>query len=326
MSAPKISVVVRCCNEAKHIGRLLYGIFEQTEKNLEVVIVDSGSSDDTIEVAQSFPVTTICTIAPEEFSFGHALNVGCEKANGEILVFASAHVYPIHQEWLANLTRPFDNPKVALTYGRQTVDEYSKYSEKRILSKWFPEHSILVQRNPFCNNANAAIRKSLWEQFPYDESLTGLEDLDWAKRIIGQGYHLSYVADAEIVHIHEETFRAIFNRYYRESIVFFNIFPEQVFRIRDFLCLWLLNTGSDYIHALQEGVLAKHITQIPYFRLMQFWGTYRGSVQRDPISAALRQRFYYPTQLDYDHKSKHSRAWTPDRARKINYEAKGYAR
>ncbi len=94
--------------------------------------------------------------------------------------------------------------------------------------------------------------------------------------------------------MHNEKYSGIFNRYYRESIVFYRMFPEQKFHLRDFMWLWLLNTSHDYVHALREKKLMRNILQIPLFRLMQFWGTYRGYVQRDPVTASLRRRFYYP--------------------------------
>ena len=296
MNRPLISVVIRCCNEQEHIGRLLTGIFEQSIKDIEVIVVDSGSTDRTLSIASNFPVKIRC-IKSEEFSFGRALNAGIDAARGEFIVFASAHVYPTHRQWFEYLVAPFRDSKVALSYGKQRGNGYNKFSEHQIFSKWFPDHSVSVQRTPFCNNANAAIRKRLWEEISYDENLTGLEDLDWARRIIAKGYYLSYSADAEVIHVHNETFFKIFNRYYRESIVFYQIFPEQKFRLRD--CLWLcfLNTVTDYVHALNDRKLFGNLFGIPMFRLMQFWGTYRGYVQRDPVSDAMRQRFYYPNGL-----------------------------
>ncbi len=296
MSKPSVSVIIRCCNEQEHIGRLLTGIYEQTLNDIEVIIVDSGSTDRTLSIASCFPVI-IRTISAQEFSFGHALNVGCKAANGNIIVFASAHVYPTHRRWLETLIAPFNDPKVALTYGKQRGNEMNKFSEHQIFSKWFPEHSLSVQRTPFCNNANAAIPRDLWKIVPYDEGLTGLEDIDWAKRLIGKGYYLAYAAEAEVIHVHNERYMGTLNRYYRESIVFCQLFPEQKFRMKDFLWLWFINTLNDYAHAFRKGKLFGNLLSIPLFRLMQFWGTYRGYAQRDPVSSALRQRFYYPNGL-----------------------------
>jgi len=296
MTKPDVSIIIRCCNEQEYIGRLLTGIFEQSVEKIEVIVVDSGSTDRTLSIASSFPVT-IREISADDFSFGRALNIGCETANGDCLVFASGHVYPTHRRWLEYLIAPFSDPKVALTYGKQRGNNRNRYSEHQIFSKWYPDHSVSVQRSPFCNNANAAIRRSLWEQIPYDESLTGLEDIDWAKRVIKEGHYISYVAEADVIHVHNEKYTGTYNRYYRESIVFYQLFPEQKFFLRDFFWLWFVNTVTDYVHAMREKKFIANIFEIPLFRLMQFWGTYRGYALRDPVSAALRQRFYYPNGL-----------------------------
>ena len=69
----KLSLVIRCLNEEKHIGKLLAGVMEQTVKDVEVVVVDSGSTDATLSIASRFPVK-IVHIKPEDFSFGGALH------------------------------------------------------------------------------------------------------------------------------------------------------------------------------------------------------------------------------------------------------------
>jgi rhamnosyltransferase len=303
-----VSIIIRCCNEEKHLGKLLTGIFEQTVPTIEVIIVDSGSIDRTLWVASRFPVI-IRKINPNEFSFGRALNIGCSTASGEILVFASAHVYPTHRRWLEYLIAPFCDSRVGLTYGKQRGNEKSRYSEHQIFSKWFPERSVHVQKTPFCNNANAAVRRSLWEMIPFDEELTGLEDIDWGRRVLDKGYFLSYSAEAEVIHVHDEKYHEIFNRYYRESIVFYRLFPEQRFHIWDFFWLWLLNVTTDYVHAFREGRLSRNVAQIPLFRLMQFWGTYRGYAKRYQVSDVLRQRFYYPNGLSFQ---RHQEAMKPE--------------
>ena len=76
----KCSVIIRCYNEEQHMGRLLSGIMQQTVKNAEIIIVDSGSTDATLSIASRYPVQ-ILSIRPEEFSFGRSLNVGCPVAS-----------------------------------------------------------------------------------------------------------------------------------------------------------------------------------------------------------------------------------------------------
>lgn len=289
----KISIIVRCLNEGKHIGRLLEGIQKQTHKDVEIIVVDSGSRDDTLKIAQQFP-TKIVQIKPEDFSFGYALNVGCAHATGDLLLFASAHVYPIYNDWLELMAQPFENEEVALTYGQQRGDHRNKYSEHQVFIKWFPEQSNSNQKHPFCNNANCAIRRSLWEQFPYDETLTGLEDLAWAKNILEHNYRIAYQAEATIIHVHEETWKNVFNRYRREAIALRLIMKNETFNFLTFLNLLAKNIISDWRQALQDGVFLKEFFNIILFRLHQFWGTYRGYKQSYLLDNAVRERFYYP--------------------------------
>jgi glycosyltransferase involved in cell wall biosynthesis len=293
MSGPRVSVIVRCYNEREHIGRLLYGVFEQTVEDVEVLLVDSGSTDGTLEVARQYPIDDVVYISPETFSFGRALNYGIEAASGEFCVFASAHVYPTRRDWLETLLERFEED-VALVYGKQRGDERTKFSEQQVFRRWFPDHDIERQETPFCNNANAAIRRSVWETHRYDESLPGLEDLDWAKRVRADGWEISYAADAEIVHVHEETPREVYNRYRREALAHREIVEDETFSLLDCCRLFASNTLADYRVALREGELPGSLLEIPRFRLMQFLGTWRGFNQEAPVSDRLRQRFFYP--------------------------------
>ena len=290
---PRLSIIIRCYNEEEHIGRLLSGIMQQTEKDLEVILVDSGSTDATLSIASRYPVRVV-HISPKNFSFGRSLNTGCAAASGDFLVFASAHVYPIYEDWLEKLIKPLEEPRVALSYGGQRGATVTKYSEHQVFAHWFPEVSNSDQSHPFCNNANAAVRRSVWERFPYNEALTGLEDLDWATRVMRAGHKLAYVADASIVHLHDESPSRILNRYRREAIALHRILPAERFSLLDFARLFTSNVASDLFHAWHDGVLRPNLGSIATFRLMQFWGTYQGFKQYGTVGKNLRQTFYYP--------------------------------
>lgn len=292
----RCSVVIRACNEEKHIARLLTGLFQQTERDLEVVLVDSGSSDATVAIASRYPLRVL-HFPRDEFTFGRSLNFGLRHTHGRFVVIASAHVYPIYSDWITRLLAPFENPDVALSYGKQRGNEITRYAEHRVFKRWFPEQSVALQTHPFCNNANAAIRRSVWESMHYDETLTGLEDLDWAKRVLGAGHKLSYVAEAVVAHVHEETPSRIYNRYYREAIALKHIFPHEHFGLHEFAKLLSSNVVADCYHALRDAKLAQELPGIVGFRLMQFLGTYRGFAKRTTVTTELKQKFYYPASI-----------------------------
>jgi rhamnosyltransferase len=294
----RIALIIRCHNEEAHIGRLLTGVMRQTRRPDEIIIVDSGSTDATLAIASAFAVK-IEAIAPRDFSFGHALNVGLGASTSDIAVFASAHVYPVYDSWIDLLTAPFDDQSVALTYGKQEAPPEGRLSEQQLLARWFPPRSVARQSDPFCNNANAAIRRQVWEHLPYDEDLTGLEDIDWAKRALDLGHALSYVAEAPVIHVHEESFGQIVNRYRREAISHKQIFNEQHMTLFTASRLAAANIVDDVREARRRRVLRHHLVDIPKFRAAQFLGTYRGFNQTGPVPGLLKQRFYYPPEAEH---------------------------
>ena len=212
------SIIIRTLNEEKRLGDLLQAIGKQDYQDYEVIIVDSGSTDRTLEIAQQFSAKII-KIESRDFTFGYALNIGCRTSSGKYLVFVSAHVIPVGNIWLSRLIAPLSDEKVAMVYGRQMGGAESKFSEKMDFHRMFGSSS-LNSNIPliYANNANSAIRKELWEKNPFDEYLFGLEDIEWAKHFIEKGYHVHYEPNAAIYHIHEEQWHQVFNRYRREAI------------------------------------------------------------------------------------------------------------
>ena len=291
--APPISVVIRCFNEEKHIGNLLENLQGQTRKNHEVLVVDSGSTDRTLDIARSFGAG-IVHIDPEHFTFGRSLNTGCAAAKGSILVFASAHVLPIGNDWLMEMIAPFADQSVGLVYGRQIGDSTTKFSEHQVFARQFPGESNYDQQTPFCNNASCAIRRDLWLQRPYDERLTGLEDLEWAKWLLSTGRKIVYNAQATIVHIHNERPAKIFTRYEREAIALKRIFPDSHMTLIEFLGLWSANVFLDLLRALKQRKFLQCFAEILVFRTMQYWGTFRGFHFRARITEEVIAQFYYP--------------------------------
>lgn len=286
------SLVVRAYNEEQHVARLLEGVRRQSVRNVEVILVDSGSTDATTAIAEQHGAKLL-HILPAEFTFGRSLNMGLAAATCDLVAIASAHVYPVYPDWLERLLEPFADPATGLTYGKQRGDENSKFSEQQIFDRWFPNRGMLRQEHAFCNNANAAIRRALWKLHPYDEGLPGLEDLAWAKWAQEQGYAIAYVPEAEVIHIHHETPQAVLNRYRREGMAFKRIHPEAHFSLYDLARSLFSSIGFDLLHAARDGKLRTSLASIFWFRFNQFRGTYLGYRQTGLLTPDLRQTFYY---------------------------------
>jgi len=293
---PLCSIVIRAFNEEKHIGKLLTGIEQQTIQERETLIVDSGSTDATLDIARKFDLR-IVNIDSRDFTFGRSLNRGIQEAKGRFIVIISAHCYPVYPDWLEQLLKPFEDQRVAVSYGKQRGADSNHFSEHQFFRTYFPDNSQPDQGQPYTHNANAAIRRSLWKQHPYNEHLTGLEDLAWSSWAKAQGHSIAYVSEAEIVHIHDETIKQVHNRYRREAIAMKQILPESHFSIRNMIGMFVKKSISDLDQAQRERIFWKEFMGILRFRLVQYLGTWQGYRYSGKIDQKLHRQFYYPPSL-----------------------------
>jgi glycosyltransferase involved in cell wall biosynthesis len=219
MSESPVSVLIRTKNEERHIGQTLSVLFTQTYKNYEVILVDSGSTDKTLDIAREFPVK-IYEIKPEEFTWGYALNYGFHKTVGEYVVCLSAHALPLSKDWLETLIANFDDENVAAVMSNTLPRPDCNPFDRRGLLKKFnmpkqeiPEHPLFI-----FGNVSSAIRKSVWEQVNFDESLSYCEDEDWMMKVKKLNCKIMFEPEAKVYHSHNETLNQIYGRTYQFAI------------------------------------------------------------------------------------------------------------
>jgi rhamnosyltransferase len=291
-----VSIVIRTLNEAKWLPDLLEGIRSQAvgRRKIETVIVDSGSTDGTVEIAQRYGCR-IVYIDKTEFTFGRSLNFGCDAALGDTFVFISGHCVPVGTRWLSDLCAPVEDGQCAYSYGRQIGRAgHSKFSECQLFVKYFPDQSAMPQEGFFCNNANAAISRAAWSRYKFNEELTGLEDMALAKYIWLEGEKIGYVSTAEVEHIHDESWPQIMRRYEREAIALQGIMPEIHVNYVDFVRYLLAAIWADGAAARKRGMLIRCVPEIIRFRLMQYWGTFRGNNNHRKLSQKAKEAYFYP--------------------------------
>lgn len=291
------SYVIRTLNEAMYLRELLAALSNQKIEchEYEIVVVDSGSEDGTVEIAKEFNAN-IVSIQRSEFTFGRSLNLGCNASKGDILFFISGHCIPVDNKWALELAKPIINQECIYAFGKQIGARTTKFSEHQIFHKNFPDHAInsTCEIGFFCNNANSALLKDTWLNTNFDEDLTGLEDLDLAKKLTASGFKLSYQNNACVYHIHDESYSQIFMRYKRESIALKKIMPEIHFHIIDFLRYTLSSIFFDLITAAKSKLLWNEIFGIFTFRFLQYYGTLQGYQGHGNVTKATKDSFFYP--------------------------------
>ncbi|MFM6350424.1 MAG: glycosyltransferase family 2 protein, partial [Dolichospermum sp.] len=175
--------------------------------------------------------------------------------------------------------------------------------ENQLFDKFFPKDSQIPQKSFFCNNANSAILKSVWKKYKFDESLTGLEDMYLGKQVVAAGGLIGYVAEAPVYHYHDESWSVVKRRYEREAIALQEIMPEVQINLGDFLRYFISAVLLDAGSALQQKKLSSKLGEIFMFRLMQFWGSYRGNHEHRKISAQMKEMYFYPRNISKENYS-----------------------
>jgi glycosyltransferase involved in cell wall biosynthesis len=205
-----IGVVIRTLNESELIGRCLETLRGQRGAfELDIVVVDSGSTDSTLEIARSYGAG-ILELQPGEFDYSRALNVGIERVAGDFIVSLSAHAIPTTDGWLEKMAAPFDDPRVAGVASRQVPWPDAPWQEVHRLGHQFGEsarvYSPATTDEIVFSNAASSIRRRAWREEPF--KLAAAEDYEWAQRVVGAGWTIVYEPAAAVLHSHHEGARA----------------------------------------------------------------------------------------------------------------------
>jgi rhamnosyltransferase len=214
--AAVITVIVRAKDEAASIGRTLDLLARQQvpRREVEVIVVDSGSTDGTVAIARGRGARVI-EIPAERFTFGGSLNCGAAAARGSLLVALSAHAFPPDDGWLARLAAHFEDDRVACAcYGLKDPDGaplHGPYVQDAATARRVPEWGY--------SNAAGAFRAELWRAYPFRWDMPGCEDKEWALHWLERGFVC--VVDPAVLTDHDHSGDSVpenFERYRREWV------------------------------------------------------------------------------------------------------------
>jgi rhamnosyltransferase len=205
-----VGVVIRTLDESELIGRCLETLdVQRGDFDLDVLVVDSGSTDATVEIAQAHGARII-ELAPGEFDYSKSLNLGIDTVRGEIVVSLSAHAIPVDDGWLESVVAAFDEPDVAGVSTRQLPWPDAPWQEVHRTRSMFGLERVVYGRGSgtevFFSNAASAFRRDVWSEHPF--TLPAVEDVDWARRVVAAGWSIVYEPGTAVYHSHKESARA----------------------------------------------------------------------------------------------------------------------
>jgi rhamnosyltransferase len=207
----EVSILLLTKNDRGNIERLLPALFRQPGiENCEIIAVDSGSTDGSLEILRRFPIR-LKQISSQDFHHARTRNYAASLARGNILIFLSQDAIPVSNAWLPAMISNFADAKVGAVYGRQSPKPHSSAERQDVLATIYGNEKLIkdpAQPNHMgyrfyhFSDANAAIRREVWEQVRFPEDLKVFEDLGIAKRILDRGWKIVYEPEAAVIHSH----------------------------------------------------------------------------------------------------------------------------
>jgi len=216
----KVSIIIPTKNAGSDFEYTLEKIKNQKGiKEIEIICVDSGSTDDTIAIAEKFG-TKVFKIKPEEFNHGETRNYGAEKASGDYLVFTVQDAIPISEYWLYNMIKILEeNPDVAAVTCRQIPRNdadlfacWSMWYHYKVLD--FNTDKIVapppdfdklppLEKRKLCglDDVSTAVRRDVFSKFKF-RRLPFAEDLDLGIRLMKSNYKLAFLYSTGVIHSH----------------------------------------------------------------------------------------------------------------------------
>ncbi len=267
------SVVIPTLNAAPYLPSILDAIGrQQPAPPVEVILIDSGSTDNTRSIAEQVPGTRFETIT--DFSHGRARNRGAHRAKGDLVVFLSQDAVPSGDTWLAELVRPFADPRVAGVFSRQVPRADASPMERFFLDSHFPASGrryeargdstpLQFATDVFFSNVSAAVRGSVLKTHPFDESLIMSEDQQFARDVLKAGHAVVYAAASVVTHSHTYTFQQTLGRYFDSVHSLTCIFPQHGLRES-------ARIGGSYLKREAVMMLGKHPFRLPAYAAYVF--------------------------------------------------------
>ena len=227
--APQISVVIPTLNGNATIAACLDGIFHQTIRDdLQVVLIDSGSRDGTLDIVRRYPVRLL-QIESHDFNHGSVRNLGANVAQSEFVAMTVQDARPVDEFWLERMLRHFERPEVGGVCGQQIVPHepdknplqwFRPYNKPEPRKIWFRDREEFESLPPreqlaLCSwdDVTAMYRREALLRIPF-RPVSFAEDMVWARDALLAGEALVYDYSARVYHYHEESFRFRLRRTY----------------------------------------------------------------------------------------------------------------
>jgi rhamnosyltransferase len=260
VNGPLVSIVMRSFNEAWALRDTLPALGQQDYKSWELIVIDSGSTDGSVDLIRRANPRHFLQIKPQEYNPSRVMNCGMQLASSDFGIFLNADATPQNSNWLRPLVNALQDPQTAAVFGRQTprpgcravyAHDYERcFGPKRESAMW--EH--------FFSMVSSGIRKDIWAKRGFLPKMQYSEDDEYTRWCRSQGYRIVYCPESVVMHSHNYTPEQAYKRSFGEAralAAVWNGSPAQMNRPRTVLLGWLNDLRRDFTYCAQTGQISE---------------------------------------------------------------------
>lgn len=262
-SFPSVDIIIPTCNGGDRFAALLDELDNQDYGgSLGVILVDSGSEDDTLKIASWHECVSVVKISKEEFSHSYARNLGAEYSKADILLFMTQDAIPIGRDWVISMILPLNNGYAAVS----CVESTEKCPDLfyRISSKCYQKDMGIANADKECcycegmakdefrkncilNDIACAIKRETFSQYKYEGDYA--EDLMLGKKLVLDGYKLLILGNTFVDHYHNRPAEYFLKRQYVETRAVNKIMDNESRKLPSSQVLWLIRQTNYCVEA-----------------------------------------------------------------------------
>ena len=305
MNDPLVSIILRSYNEGWALRDTLAALQIQDYKNWELIVIDSGSTDGSVDLIRNARPRHFHQIKPSEYNPSRVMNWGMRLAQGDYGIFLNADATPQNSHWLRPLAEALLQPKNAAVFGRQTPRPDCGAVFACDYERCFGENRESAHWDHFFSMVSSGLRKDIWARRGFLEKLQYAEDDEYTRWCKAEGFQVVYCPNSVVMHSHNYTPAQAYKRAFGDARALAASWQGDPAYF-NFARTVLLGCVSDLRHdakfCSRQGRLIElpHAARIRWYqrrgKLDGFkagWKDYRtnenpGSEQ--PVSAALRGR------------------------------------
>jgi rhamnosyltransferase len=295
----KVSIVIPTKNAGPLLRNVLSVVVNQkTAWPFEVLVVDSGSTDDTIDIVKYYPSVRFIEISASEFGHGKTRNFAISNTTGDYIAMLTQDALPASLHWLSELVNVMEtDTRIAGVFGRHVAypdaSPFTRHQLEQHFLRFLSDPVVEIDDRVryereeryrqflyFFSDNNALLRRSIWRDIPYPD-VDFAEDQAWARLIIEAGYRKAYAHNAVVSHSHNYGFIERLQRSFDESFALHRLFNYQHSRgLRHAVWSFFGSTFRDFHFAFQTGLLTtdfRHVASMPLDNLMRVVGHFLGA-------------------------------------------------